>query len=41
MIGVAKKVDVTLGEWTSKVNFTVVWIDDYEDVLGMDFIKQF
>jgi len=41
VFGVAKKVDTTLGEWTGKVDFTIVWIDDYEAVLGMEFFKQF
>ena len=41
MISVIEKVDVTLGEWTRKVDFTVVRIDDYDVVLGMDFMKQF
>ena len=39
VIDVAKRVDVTLGEWTGKVNFTMVRIHDYEVVLGMEFMK--
>lgn len=27
-LGVAEKVDTTLSEWTVKVDFTIVWIDD-------------
>jgi len=41
VINVAERVDVTLGEWAGKVDFIVVWIDDYEAVLGMEFMKQF
>jgi len=41
ILGIAEKVDTTLGEWTGKVDFTIVQIDDYEAVLGMDFMKQF
>ena len=41
VLGVAEKVDTTLGEWTGKVDFTIVRIDDYEAVLGMEFMKQF
>ena len=39
VLGVAEKVDTTLGEWTRKFDFTIVWIDDYEAVLGMEFLK--
>ena len=41
VLGVAEKVDTTLGEWRGKVDFTIVRIDDYEAVLGMEFLKQF
>jgi len=41
VLGVAKRVDTTLGEWTKKVDFTTVWIDDYEAVRGMEFLKQY
>eukprot|EP00253_Pinus_taeda_P021800 PITA_21800 len=41
VLGVAEKVDTTLGEWTGKVDFTIVRIYDYEAVLGMEFMKQF
>ena len=39
ILGIAEKVDTTLGEWTGKVDFTIVRIDDYEAVLGMEFMK--
>ena len=35
VIGIAERVDTTLGEWTEKVDFTIVQIDDYEVVLGI------
>jgi len=41
VIGVAKKVDTTIGQWIMKVDFIVVWIDDYEAVLGMELLKQY
>ena len=41
ILRIAEKVDTTLGEWTGKVDFTIVRIDDYEVVLGMEFMKQF
>ena len=41
ILSIAKKVDTTLGEWTRKVDFIIVRIDDYEAVLGMEFMKQF
>ena len=41
ILGIAERVDTTLGEWTGKVDFTIVRIDDYEAVLGMEFMKQF
>ena len=41
VIDVAEKVDVTLGESTRKFDFTIVEIDDYEVVLGMEFMKKF
>ena len=41
VIGVAKNVNVSISEWTGKVDFIVVRIDDYEVVLGMEFMKKF
>jgi len=41
VLGIAEKVDMTLGEWTGKIDFTIVQIDDYDAVLGMEFMKQF
>jgi len=41
VLGIAERVDTTLGEWTGKVDFTIVRIDDYEVVLGMEFMKKF
>eukprot|EP00253_Pinus_taeda_P022531 PITA_22531 len=41
ILGIAEKVDTTLGEWSGKVDFTIVRIDDYEAVLGMEFMKQY
>ena len=35
ILGIAERVDTTLGEWTGKVDFTIVQIDDYEAILGM------
>eukprot|EP00253_Pinus_taeda_P007920 PITA_07920 len=41
ILGIAEKVDTIVGEWSGKVDFTIVQIDDYETVLGMEFMKQF
>jgi len=41
ILGIDEKVDTVLGEWSGKVDFTIVRIDDYEAVLGMEFMKQF
>jgi len=41
VLGVAERVDTTLSEWTEKVDFTIVRIDDYETILGMEFLKQY
>ena len=41
ILGIAEKVDTTLGGWTGKVDFTIVRIDDYEAVLRMEFLKQY
>lgn len=38
---VAEKVETTLGEWIGKVEFTIVLIDDYEAMLGMEFLEHF
>jgi len=34
-IGVGYVVEVNIGEWLGKVDFTNVWIADYEAVLGI------
>jgi len=39
VLGVAEKVDTTLGEWTGKGDFIIVRINDYEGMLGMEFLK--
>ena len=41
VLGITERVDTTLGEWTRKVDFTIVRINDYEAVLEMEFMKQF
>jgi len=38
--GVAQKVDVSIGEWYSKENLTVVTIDDFDVVLGLEFLDK-
>ena len=35
---VAHDVEVTLGEWHGTLNFSVITMDDYPIVLGMDFL---
>ena len=41
ILGVAERVDTALCEWTGKVDFTIVRIDDYKAMLGMEFLKQY
>ena len=41
ILGIAERVDTTLGEWIGKVDFSIVRIDGYEVVLGLEFMKQF
>ncbi|KAF2286592.1 hypothetical protein GH714_021001 [Hevea brasiliensis] len=38
--GVAANVNVRIGEWTGLINFSVVSMDDYSCVLGMDFMDR-
>ena len=38
--GVAREVTTKIGPWEGKVNFTVVPMDDFNIVLGMDFLRQ-
>ncbi|KAF2308988.1 hypothetical protein GH714_027351 [Hevea brasiliensis] len=38
--GVASKVAVKLGEWTGFLDFSIVSMDDYACVLGMDFMDR-
>ena len=40
VIGVAKNLEVRIGEWRGKFDFMIVRMDDYEAVLGMEFMKQ-
>lgn len=37
--GIAHDVRTTIGDWSGKLKFTVVDMDDFELVLGMDFFK--
>jgi len=41
VLGIAERVDTTLGECVGKVELTIVQIDDYEFVLLMEFLKRF
>ncbi|XP_074277500.1 uncharacterized protein LOC141601133 [Silene latifolia] len=38
--GVAREVVIKMGEWTGKLDFTSVPMDDFKIVLGMDFLKR-
>ncbi|KAF2308985.1 hypothetical protein GH714_027337 [Hevea brasiliensis] len=38
--GVAANVNVRIGEWTGLIDFSVVSMDDYSCVLGMDFMDR-
>ena len=39
--GVIRGVEMSLGKWSGKVNFSVAPLDDFDAVLGMDFLRQF
>lgn len=36
--GITKNVEVKIGDWSGTLNFTVATMDDFEMVLGMDFL---
>eukprot|EP00257_Ricinus_communis_P017580 XP_015576051.1 uncharacterized protein K02A2.6-like [Ricinus communis] len=38
--GVARNVNVSLGEWSGPLNFSVVTMDDYKMVLGIEFLDK-
>ncbi|XP_074299190.1 uncharacterized protein LOC141630238 [Silene latifolia] len=38
--GLAREVVIKMGEWTGKLDFTSLLMDDFKIVLGMDFLKQ-
>ncbi|XP_074314106.1 uncharacterized protein LOC141649311 [Silene latifolia] len=38
--GVAREVVIKMGEWTGKLDFTSIPMDDFKIVLGMDFLKR-
>lgn len=40
VIGITENVEVRIGEWLGKVDFTVMRMDDYEVVVGIEFMKQ-
>nr|CAD1837257.1 unnamed protein product [Ananas comosus var. bracteatus] len=37
--GLAKKVPVSIGSWTGKANFMSVPLDDFQVILGMEFLQ--
>ena len=38
--GIAREVDLCLGNWSGKVDFSVILMDDFKVVLGMEFFKK-
>ncbi|KAK0606869.1 hypothetical protein LWI29_005470 [Acer saccharum] len=40
IVGIAKAVPVSLGTWSGKLDFSVVPMDDFQVVLGMEFFDQ-
>ena len=38
IVGVAKQVMVKLGLWQGRADFMVSWMDDFDMVLGMEFL---
>jgi len=41
VISIVENVEVRIGEWSRKIDFTVVQMDDYKEVLGIEFMKQY
>jgi len=41
VIGVADVVEVKICEWLGNVDFTIVWKDDYDAVLGIEFMNEY
>ncbi|CAL5345953.1 unnamed protein product [Camellia sinensis] len=39
--GMARGVELHLGGWRRKVNFSIASLDDYDVVLGMEFLREF
>ncbi|KAF3446177.1 hypothetical protein FNV43_RR11356 [Rhamnella rubrinervis] len=39
--GTAREVDLNLGSWQGKLDFSIAPIDDFDIVLGMEFFRQF
>ncbi|KAL5775964.1 hypothetical protein ACOSP7_013524 [Xanthoceras sorbifolium] len=40
LIGMARGVSISMGNWNGKIDLTVAPMDDFEVVLGMDFLEQ-
>jgi hypothetical protein len=40
VIGVAKDISLKLGDWCGKTSFTIVPMDDFEVVLGQEFMRK-
>ncbi|GMP96669.1 hypothetical protein CsSME_00045206 [Camellia sinensis var. sinensis] len=39
--GMARGIELHLGGWRGKVNFSITSLDDYDVVLGMEFLREF
>lgn len=37
--GVAKAVELKVGDWSGNINLTIVPMDDFKVILGMDFFR--
>ena len=40
IVGIAQGVNITLGTWSGKLDFSIVPMDDFKMVLGMEFFDQ-
>jgi len=40
VIDIAGNVDVNIVEWSGKIDYTIMQMDDFEKILDLEFLKQ-